>query len=107
VEGPTATAAWAALFTAGGSGSGAKAGAAAKDAAAAGRSGPQMFGLQHPRVRVLLQALPGAVRLERLIAWEGGERPEVPKLVSRPLPRCGAKPRRQEALAGLRHCPAG
>jgi hypothetical protein len=89
VEGPNPTAAWAALFAGPGGAAGAagaKGAAAAKDAAAAaaraaGRSGPLLFGLQHPRVRAALQALPGAERLERLLAWEGGERPEVPPLV--------------------------
>jgi hypothetical protein len=88
VEGPTPTAAWAALFEAAAPAKGAapapRAAAAAPAAAAhaAGRSGPLAFGLQHPRVRALLQLLPGAARLERLLAWEGGGRPEVPPLVS-------------------------
>jgi len=89
VEGPTATAAWAALFgnATASAAAGGKAANSAKDAAAAaaraaGRSGPLAFGLQHPRIRALLQQLPGAERLERLLAWEGGERPEVPALVS-------------------------
>lgn len=82
VEGPTATAAWAALFGgAAPTGKGAAKDAAAAAARAAGRSGPLAFGLQHPRVRALLQQLPGAARLENLLAWEGGDRPDVPPLV--------------------------
>ncbi len=39
-------------------------------------------------MRALLQQLPGAARLERLLAWEGGDRPELPELVrdANPLP---------------------
>lgn len=82
VEGPTPTAAWAALFESVPSGKGSAKDAAAAAARAAGRSGTLIFGLQHARVRALLQQLPGAARLERLLAWEGGERPELPPLVS-------------------------
>lgn len=68
VEGGTATKAWSALFT------------SQDSARALGFSGAKQFGLQHPRVQRLLQALPGAAGCERYAAWLGPT-PPVPTLV--------------------------
>lgn len=68
VEGATATKAWSALFT------------SQDSARALGHSGAKQFGLQHPRVQRLLQALPGAAGCERYAAWLGPA-PPVPTLV--------------------------
>ncbi|WIA30589.1 hypothetical protein OEZ86_000671 [Tetradesmus obliquus] len=67
VSGSSPTAAWQELYraAAGGSISGASA------AAAASVCGAKLFGLQHPVVAALVQALPNAAGCDRFMAWQG------------------------------------
>ena len=74
MEASTATKAWSALFS------------SHDSARTLGFSGAKQFGLQHPRVQRLLQAMPQAARCERYAAWIGAP-PPVPQLVSIKLPK--------------------
>jgi hypothetical protein len=76
VSGSSPTAAWQELYkaAAGSTVSGASA------AAAASVCGAKLFGLQHPVVLALVQALPHAAACDRFMAWQG-EPPEPVMLV--------------------------
>lgn len=72
VTGSTPTAAWQELYKLSGPGSdGSRASAAATAARAASVSGPRLFGLAHPLVTTLIQALPGAASCDCYLAWQG------------------------------------
>jgi hypothetical protein len=78
VSGCSPTAAWQELYkaAAGSTVSGASA------AAAASVCGAKLFGLQHPVVQALVQALPNAAACDRFMNWQG-EPPEPVLLVRR------------------------
>jgi len=64
-------------------GGSAAAAAARASARAVSVNGPKLFGLQHPLVSGLVQALPNAADCDRFMAWSSGEleRPQPQKLV--------------------------
>lgn len=79
-SGSSPTAAWEQLDKSAASGATADTTAAA--ARAVGTCGAKLFGLQHPVVQALVQALPNAAACDKFVAWQG-ERPPPVQLVSR------------------------
>jgi hypothetical protein len=77
VSGATPTAAWLQLYSPAGQ-AGSKASAQAAAAKAASVCGPRLFGLQHPVVAALIQALPNAAACDRFLAWKGDAPPQQP-----------------------------
>lgn len=73
VEAHTATAAHRALW-------GGETASSTSKARALQISGPQLFGLTHPRVIALIQGLPDATRCENFSSWLSGTKPPVPEL---------------------------